>query len=338
MYAQPVGSHLSTRLQEDILKKILAEWRATWSRKTKSTTMKTQPTVGILSPGAMGHAIGAVLRQHGLRVLTNLQGRSARTAALAAQAGMTDVADDYTLVGEADILLSLVVPAQASACTERVAAAVRATHTTLLFADCNAIAPHTVQSIAHLVTAAGADVVDVGIIGSPPQAGTTGPRLYVSGQEAQQLTILNEYGLEIRVLGPHVGQASGLKMCYAAVTKGLTALASEALTAGQALGLTDALSNELQDSQGALFQWFERQIPRMPPKAARWVGEMEEIARTFTDLGLPPQMLEGAAAIYRFVGQTELGVERPEERHRGQRLEDVTGILAAALEKDAGQA
>src|SRR6266699_2946606 len=299
--------------------------------------MKTQPTIGILSPGAMGHALGAVLRQHGLRVLTNLQGRSARTAALATQSGMTDVADDLILVGEADILLSLLVPAQASACAERVAAAARATHTTLLFADCNAIAPRTVQSIAHLVTAAGVDVVDVGIIGSPPQAGTPGPRLYVSGQEAQQLTILNEYGLEIRVLGPHVGQASGLKMCYAAVTKGLTALASEALTAGQALGLTEVLTDELRDSQGALFQWFERQIPRMPPKAYRWVGEMEEMARTFADLDLPPQMLEGAAALYRLVDRTELGAETPEERHRGQTLEEVAGILASALKKEADQ-
>ncbi len=58
--------------------------------------MSPQPTVGIISPGDMGHAIGAVLRQHGLRVLTNLQGRSARTVALAAQAGMTDVDDDET--------------------------------------------------------------------------------------------------------------------------------------------------------------------------------------------------------------------------------------------------
>jgi Domain of unknown function (DUF1932) len=46
--------------------------------------------------------------------------------------------------------------------------------------------------------------------------------------------------------------------------------------------------------------------------------EMEEIARTFADLGLPPQMLEGAAALYRLVGQTELGTETLEERHRGQ--------------------
>ncbi len=299
--------------------------------------MSLQPTVAIISPGDMGHAIGAVLWQHGLRVLTNLQGRSGRTAALAAQAGMADVADDQTLVREADILLSVLVPAQAYACAERIAAAMRSTKTTLLFADCNAIAPRTVQSIEHLLNEAGADVVDVGIIGSPPQAGHAGPRLYASGPTAERLAILNEYGLEVQAMGPHVGQASGLKMCYASVTKGLTALASEALTAGQALGLADVLINELQDSQGELFQWFERQIPRMPPKAYRWVGEMEEIARTFADLGLPPQMLEGAAALYRLVEQTELGTETPEERHLGQTLEEVTGILAAALKKEADQ-
>ena len=295
--------------------------------------MSPQPTVGIISPGDMGHTIGAVLRHHGLRVLTNLQDRSSRTAALAAQAGMTDVADDHILVREADILLSILVPNQASAFAERIAVAARATHTTLLFADCNAVAPSTVQSIERLLTPVGVDVVDVGIIGSPPQEGHAGPRLYASGPSADQLAILNEYGLEVRSIGPHVGQASGLKMCYASVTKGLTALASTALTAAQALGLDDVLTSELQDSQNVLFQWFERQIPGMPPKAYRWVGEMEEIARTFADLGLPPQMLEGAAALYQLVEQTELGAETPEERHRGQTLADVTGILADALRK-----
>jgi L-threonate 2-dehydrogenase len=91
---------------------------------------------------------------------------------------MIDVGDDQTLVREADILLSVLVPAQAYALAERIAAAVRATHTTLLFADCNAIAPRTVQSIEQLLREAGADVVDVGIIGSPSQAGRPSPRLY----------------------------------------------------------------------------------------------------------------------------------------------------------------
>jgi hypothetical protein len=120
-------------------------------------------------------------------------------------------------------------------------------------------------------------------------------------------------------------------MCYASLTKGLTALATEALVAGQALGLAETLSAELQLSQKALLSWIERQVPAMPPKAYRWIGEMEEIAATFADLGLTPQILEGAAAMYRFVGQTELGTETPEQRQRGQTLDDVTTILAAAL-------
>src|SRR5258708_31069124 len=132
--------------------------------------MSLQPTVAIISPGDMGHAIGAVLWQHGLRVLTNLQGRSGRTASLAAQAGMADVADDQTLVREADILLSVLVPAHAYACAERIAAAVRATPTTPLFSDFNAISPPTVQPTYHAPREARATAVGVGIIGSPPPA------------------------------------------------------------------------------------------------------------------------------------------------------------------------
>ncbi len=294
--------------------------------------MSSRPTIGILSPGDMGHAIGARLRRHGLRVITNLTGRSRRSAVLAGEAGIIDVGDDLALVQEADILLSILVPSEATACAERIATALQAAPTNLLFADCNAIAPRTVQAMQGIVAAAGAEFVDVGIIGGPPRNDDAGPRLYVSGAQAEQFAVLKEYGLDVRVLGPSVGQASGLKMCYASLTKGLTALATEALTAGKALGLGDALAAELQSSQPVLYRMFQGGVPAMPPKAYRWVGEMEEIARTFADLGLPPQMLEGAAAIYRFVEQTELGREIPESRKLGQHLEEVTDILADALD------
>jgi L-threonate 2-dehydrogenase len=300
--------------------------------------MKARPTIGIISPGDMGHALGAVLVQRSLRVLTTLQGRSARTVALARQAWITDVSDDETLVREADMLLSVLVPAQAYAFAERIAVAMCATGSTPLFADCNAISPRTVRAIERLLREVGAEVVDVGIIGAPPLAGRAETRLYASGPGAQRLALLSEYGLDVRVIGPQVGQASGLKMCYASLTKGLTALATQALTAGEVLGLSETLLGELRESQAELLGWLERQVPRMPPKAYRWVGEMEEIARTFADLGLPPQMLEGAAVFYRLVEQTELGTERPEERHRGQSLAEVTAILAEALAKGPKQA
>jgi 3-hydroxyisobutyrate dehydrogenase-like beta-hydroxyacid dehydrogenase len=288
-------------------------------------------TVAIMTPGEMGHAIGRTLRTGGLRVITCLRGRSARTTALAAAAGIVDVADEATLVREADLVLTILVPARAREVAERLAAAVHATGVDLLYADCNAIAPQTTREIGALLTAAGARYVDAGIIGGPPMPGAPGPRVYASGPDAPALAQLRAHGLDVRVLGPEIGQASGLKMCYAALTKGLTALATEALVAGRALGLGAALRSELQESQGALLAWMERAVPGMPPKAARWVGEMEEIAATFGAVGLPAELLEGAAALYRLVGATDLGGESPEEWQRGKSADEVSALLAATL-------
>lgn len=289
----------------------------------------TISTVGLLSPGDMGHAIGAVLQQHGLRVMTCLSGRSQRTRALAQEANISEVPDEETLVCEADIILSILPPSRASACVQRVAGALRKTGASLLFADCNAIAPQTVQTLGEVIEAAGGTFVDVGIIGTPPRPGGSGPHLYASGPQSQELAQLNAYGLDLRVLGPSIGQASGLKMCFASLTKGFTALATEALVAGTALGLQEALVDEFRSLPH--FAIMERSIPSMPPKAYRWVGEMEEIAKTFAALQLPPQMLEGAAALYRFVEGTALGKETPEQRQSGQTFNEVTSILVAAL-------
>jgi hypothetical protein len=120
-------------------------------------------------------------------------------------------------------------------------------------------------------------------------------------------------------------------MCYAALTKGLTALATELLVAGEAMGLGAPLRHELGESQPALYAWAERALPGMPPKASRWVGEMEEIAATFGHLGLTPRILEGAADLYRQVGETPLGTETPEDRRRGTTAGEVVGILAESL-------
>jgi len=286
----------------------------------------------------MGHAVGAVLRAGGLRVLTCLGGRSARTAALAARAGIEVVADDPALVRQSDVVLSIVPPSQARAVAQRVAVAAREEATGFLFADCNAIAPRTAAEIGDVLTATGVRFVDGGIIGPPPHAGRTGTRLYLSGPEAEALAPLARPGLEVSVVGPAIGQASGLKMCYAALTKGLTALATELLIAAKAMGLSERLRDEFQLSQARLYAWLEQQLPTMPPKAARWVGEMEEIAGTFDHLGLTPRMLEGAAEVYRMVGRTPLGTEVPESRQRGETLEDAIGILAAALAAGAHEA
>jgi 3-hydroxyisobutyrate dehydrogenase-like beta-hydroxyacid dehydrogenase len=288
-------------------------------------------TVGLLSPGDMGHTIGGVLHANGVRVLTYLGDRSERTKALAAQAGMEDTPSLDDLVGEVEILLSVLVPARATAVADEVAAAIERAGAGLLYVDCNAIAPATVEQIGARILAAGGRFADAGIVGPPPRKpGTT--RFYASGPGAGEFAELSAAGLDVRVIGDRIGQASGLKMCYAALTKGLIALGTELLVAAHLMGLDDALRDEQRESIPDVLAWLESSLPGMPPKAFRWVGEMEEIAATFEALGMTPRMLLGAADMYRFVEQTPLGHETPETRDPSRDAYDVVNALASSLE------
>ena len=280
-------------------------------------------TVGILSPGDMGHTVGNVLRENGLRVITCLKDRSQRTRQLAEKAGIIDVPTYSQLVTEADLILSIMVPAQAMSAASAVAAVLQQT-------DCNAIAPQTVRKLGDVITAAGGTFVDASIIGPPPRTpGVT--RFYASGPNLDTFSELNNYGLDVRTLGDEIGLASAIKMCYASLTKGLTALCTELLTAASVLGVSDALTAEFQLSQSALFERMERGLPSMPPKARRWIGEMEEISATFEHVGLTPNILTGAADMYRFVGDTHLADLPPEARDEFPSLAELIEILAENL-------
>src|SRR6185312_8258250 len=288
-------------------------------------------TVGLISPGEMGHAIGAVLAHNGARVLTNLEGRGLRTIERAARANIEDAGSDEVLVRESSVLLCVVAPALADEIAQRVAHALNATSSSLLYVDCNAVSPQTVRPLETLLTGAGSRFADVGIVGGPPPLDGPGPRLYASGPGAAELEGLREFGLDIRVLGPESGQASGLKMCYGALTKGLTALATELLVAGRALGLDESLAAELASSQLELLGWIERQMPSMPPKSARWVREMEEIAATFAQLGLPPNFHEGAATLYQWIADSGIGVDAESGAPIKRTSPEIVAELAARL-------
>jgi 3-hydroxyisobutyrate dehydrogenase-like beta-hydroxyacid dehydrogenase len=256
-------------------------------------------TVGILTAGEMGSGVGTVLTQQGARVLTWLGGRSARTHERAAQAGMVEVADLETLVRDSEIVLSIVPPATAHSVAEQLAEAVRATTADVLIVDCNAIAPGTVRGIANVVTSAGARFADAGIIGPPPTR--PGNRFFTSGPGASEFAGLRDFGLDVRELPGEVGKASALKMCYAALTKGLQALGTELFVAARVLGVYDQLREEQARDMSNIVAYLDRATPSMVPKAYRWIGEMEEIARCFDEVGLPGDTFRGIAGVYRQV-------------------------------------
>ena len=133
----------------------------------------TIETVAIISPGDMGHAVGQLLREHELRVVTCLTGRSERTKTLSERAGIIDVADFEQMVAQSDVVLSITVSESAPGVARSVADAVRSTATELLFAECNAIAPQVALEIEPIIVNAGARFVDASIIGGPPRDGSS---------------------------------------------------------------------------------------------------------------------------------------------------------------------
>jgi putative dehydrogenase len=260
--------------------------------------------VAIIAPGAMGSAVGRRLSEHGVRVLTSLTGRSTATIRRAKAAGMAVVDDDA--IAQADVILSILSPADALALAERFAAPLSRAPRKAIFADCNAVNVETVRRIAAVIAPTGAAFVDGGIIGSPPGL-TGGPTFYFSGQAAPALAGLGDLGLNVRIMKAPVGAASALKMSYAGINKGTLLLVAAMLLGATRAGAADALRAELSESQPELLDRIARSIPDMYPKAYRWGPEMEEIAEFLGEDPAARHIYQGMAALCRRLAADQTG-------------------------------
>ena len=276
------------------------------------------PTIAIVAQGAMGAGVAGRLVERGLRVVTSLAGRSDASAQRAQAAGMTVVSDQEC--AQADFFLSICPPSEALALARKMAALISADSKKPIYVDCNAVSPQSKVAIGEVVLKSGAPFVDVGIIGLPPKEGTS-PFLHASGPEAAEFGVLNDFGIKVNVIDGPVGAASALKMSYAGITKGISALGSMMMLAATRAGVADMLRGELDRSHPAFITNFQRAIPDMFDKAYRFDGEMKEIADF---VGEDPQARQMYQAISEFY--TRIAAD-----HAGKRAE--TGALAAFLKK-----
>ena len=275
------------------------------------------PVIIVIAQGEMGAGVGGRLRERGAEVRTSLSGRSAASAERAKRHGLISVENDAALVRGADFVLSIVPPGEAVALAKRLAPALAAVSRKPLYVDCNAISPTTMEEVAGIVDAAGAACVDAGIIGGAPRADAPGPRFYASGPAVSRFAALGDWGLDVRVLDERIGTASALKMAYGSLTKGLTALAATMAMGATRAGVADALRRELADSQPALDAWIKRQMPRMFPKAYRWVAEMEEISAHLGADTPGGEIYCGIARLYEEIARSYDGDKRDIDVLRG---------------------
>ena len=254
-----------------------------------------QPVVAVIAPGMIGSAVGARLVENGIEVRTLLAGRSEATVARAKAAGMADASDEQIVAS--DIILSILPPGDALGLAERLAPALRSATKKPIYVDCNALDPATVVRISRVVQETGATFVDGGIIGGPPKPGY-GPKIYLSGEAAPRVAELTKYGLQMPIQPGPIGAASAMKMSYAGITKGFTALAAGMMLAATREGSEEALKAELAESQPAMTAWLDRQMPNMYGKAYRWVAELDEIGAFVGEEFAEHAMLTAAARFY----------------------------------------
>jgi len=266
------------------------------------------PTVAIIAPGNMGSAVGRRLTENKVKVLTSLAGRSAASTARAGAAGMTAVADAQ--LTESDFLLSIVPPGDALGLAKRLASVLTAANKKPVYVECNAVSPRSMLEIADVVGSTGCPFVGAGIIGPPPKPGSTNTKFYAAGPAAGLFAKLNDFGLIVRVLDGPLTAASALKMSYAGITKGFTALGAAMMLAATRGGSAQALKAELAESRPDLLDYLTRQVPDMYGKAYRWVAELEEIS-AFVGKDRPEHaMLDAAARLYERIAKDVEGEKK----------------------------
>ncbi|KAM0481318.1 hypothetical protein ACHAPX_003422 [Trichoderma viride] len=317
-----------------------------------SSNQSTPTKVGILSLGDMGAGIARLLIAHGFPVATNGQNRSEDTLERARNAKVELLSSDLELVQQCSVIFSVVPPRDAEATAQRIVDALSggSQKEAIYYVDLNAVAPSTCKSIVALFEKARVPVkfIDACILGGPPslresseegkEAAWDQPSIPISGPhslsalpDGERLTSV----LQLRSISPEIGAASGLKMCFASLTKGFTALVTQSFTTAHRLGVTDELKRELGIVVPAMLTRAEKGVVGMPPKAYRWVREMEEISKTFHEEGhWDRTVFEGIAGIYKAVADDGvLGQEKIGKRKRGTSIDDVAALMAEGLER-----
>ncbi|RAK94001.1 phosphogluconate dehydrogenase [Aspergillus costaricaensis CBS 115574] len=308
--------------------------------------------IGIISIGEMGLGIAQLLIAHHYRVLTYAADRSEATQRRAWEAGIELRPSMQDLVDQSDCLLSIVPPRDALATARRVVEASSARpsvrDTPLWVIDLNAVSPKTAREIEALITEASGTssssylrYIDGGIVGGPPrplqptnpnEPAWHCPSLIVSGPGKLPDEKLSRT-LNIKHISDRIGVATGLKMCFASLTKGFFALAIQSFTTAHSMGVLPQLQDLMEEYNAATLRIAEKGVVGMPPKAYRWVREMKEIGDTMRDDGgFESDLFYAVAQVYQTVADDPiLGQEKPDDRRRGKTVEDVVECLDKSL-------
>ncbi len=254
--------------------------------------------IALISPGAMGTAVGRTLLSQGHQILCDVADRSLATRQRAEAAGFVSAMSFDDAVLGADIVLSLVPPSQALPVARRYAASIAldgaaGRRSKRLFVDGNAISPQTAMEIFDAVAGVGARAVDCSIFGPADVLGASNVLVF-SGADAASMAALFVPVVETRLAGGRFGDASSVKMALSIMTKALPALFLDAACASAASGQLDVMVSLFERLYPGIMSFIGRSLPTYPRHVARRLDEMREVETWLRELGQMAEMTRSA--------------------------------------------
>ena len=267
-------------------------------------------SIGILSPGTMGTALGAQFLQAGHTVNYASEGRTLATQLRAQAAGLQDLQKIKNLCERCTVIVSICPPHASIELAKTVANYAFSG----LYCELNAISPATVAQAAEIIIEGGAQFVNGAILGPPPvtttqqtqdedATQTPGPSAttcYLSGAHARAIgSLLKDTNLAVVDLGDDLQKATALKMCHSAIGKIELALLYNSLTAARHYQVDEALLLHFENSPGERHRIDSlKSFLHRSKKAWRFSGEMNEVAETFAAAKLSPSFAKAAAQLF----------------------------------------
>jgi 3-hydroxyisobutyrate dehydrogenase-like beta-hydroxyacid dehydrogenase len=253
------------------------------------------PALGFIGFGEAAFWIARGLRGEGVTetiaydLHTETPGRGEIIGERARETDTRLVAALADLPGACDIIISAVTASEAQTVGEQAAPYLEPRH---IYVDINSASPAAKQAVDRAVTAGGARFAEAAVMSMVPPIAHQVPMLLCGSGAQAFFDLMTPYHMRLEVLEGTVGAASSIKMFRSVVIKGLEALMLECLLAAEQYGAGERVFKSVSASFPGI-DWNKLahyMIGRAAIHAERRVHEMEEVARTLSDVGVEPIM------------------------------------------------
>ena len=226
--------------------------------------------VGFIGFGKVAYTLSKKLLQSNVDVYTSVEGRSQKTRQLAIDSGVKIMSSYEKLAKESNILISSTSPKTALAIAKKYGRLCDG-----VFLDLNNISPETTKKIASLFDGNNSNFVDGAIIG---KVSSDKSIIFVSGEHWDKITVLNNHGLNIKVISQKIADASTIKMLRSMYTKGITAILYEAFQVAESCDLSDELFKAIAITEGEGFKTNTKsRLNSLATSKSRKFEEMDEV-------------------------------------------------------------